>query len=103
MDDEIFKYESCGGIIEWKYVKAHSGNSGNDSADRLAKWAAEASYHFAQFLAASNCPHRNCGCAGPNATDAQKRNLLKLMRRMLESRKKTSLQELMENRQIILP
>ena len=106
LDDKIVEYERQGGTLEWKYVKAHSGNIGNENADRLAKWAAVASYHFSQFLLASidsDCPHSCCGCPGPNKTQAEQRRYAALEWRMLESRKKTSLQELMEERKINLP
>ena len=108
LDNTIIDYESLGQgcTLEWRYVKAHSGNVGNENADRLAKWAAVASYHFNRFLLASiaaDCPHSCCGCPGPNKTIAEQRRYATLQRKMLESRKKTSLQELMENRKIILP
>ena len=51
----MVKYNRRGGILEWKYVKAHSGNYGNDNADRLAKWAAEATHQFSQ-INSSKCP-----------------------------------------------
>ena len=103
LDKTICMYESCGGILEWKYVKAHSGNIGNENADRLAKWAAVASYDFLKFFTSSKCPHGCCGCAGPNASDAEKRKIARLTRKMLASRKKTSLQFIHENKEIILP
>ena len=100
----IEKYESSGCILEWKYVKAHSGNFGNERADILAKWAAEASYHFSQFLIASKCPEGYC-CPGPDASDSDRQKFAELMRKMLESRKKTSLQIINEKdgKEIILP
>ena len=84
-------------------MKAHSGNYGNDNADRLAKWAAVASYDFMKFLSSSQCPHGVCGCPGRNPSDAKRQELARLTRKMLASRKKTSLQEFMENKKILLP
>ena len=104
LDCQIVKFKSRGGILEWKYVRAHSGNTGNDHADRLAKWAADATYHFSQFLTASNCSKCCCGCAGPAASDSDRQRYAELERKMLESRKKTSLQSIMEGgKEIILP
>ena len=104
LDKEIVKFKSHGRILEWKYVRAHSGNSGNDHADRLAKWAAEDTYNFSQFLTASKCSECCCCCAGPDASDSERQRYAELKRKMLESRKKTSLQSIMEGgKAIILP
>ena len=104
LDKEMVKYSRSGGILEWKYVRAHSGNKGNDNADRLAKWAAEAHYHFSQFITASSCPCSCCGCPGLDASDSERQRYAELERKMLESRKKTSLQSIMEKgKEIILP
>ena len=53
--NEIAKYETDGRKLEWRHVKAHSGNYGNEQADQLAKKAAQAKYDYNQCLAASNC------------------------------------------------
>ena len=107
LNKKIVEYESHGGTLEWKYVKSHSGNVGNENADRLAKWAAVACYDFVQFLSASSKFSNKCCCCcccpGSNATYSERQELARLKRKMLASRKKTTLQELMENRKIILP
>lgn len=105
LDKEMVNYNRSGGILEWKYVRAHSGNIGNDNADRLAKWAAEATYHKSQFIQvqASSCQSACCGGPGPDVSDSEKQRYTQLERKMLESRKKTSLQSIMENKEIILP
>ena len=95
LSNEIDHFISHGGTLEWEYVKAHSGNYGNDQADQLAKWAAKASYDYNQFMAASKCPDKCCGCPGPDASHSEQQRLGELERKMFESRKKTSLQELM--------
>ena len=95
LDTEIAHFESHGGTLQWEYVEAHSGNYGNDQADKLAKWAAKASYDYNQFIAASKCPESCCGCPGGDATDSEQQRLAELERKMFESRKKTSLQDLM--------
>ena len=104
---QIDRYEKSGCTLEWKYVKAHSGNIGNERADILAKWAAEANYDFGQFMTAPKGREKGCGrcgCPGPDASDSERQRYEELMTKMLESRKKTSLQCIHhDGKSIILP